>query len=97
MVTKIILWSAPKNESSHLLRSVYLDFPLTMDRLPQYCENSFIDSMLRRSLFINTYILQNIVNEANEKNYESSGLWLITNPDIARKWYAQVTNNESSK
>ena len=68
-----------------------------MDRLPQYCENSFIDSMLRRSLFINTYILQNIVNEANEKNYESSGLWLISNTDVARKWYAQVTNNESSK
>ena len=68
-----------------------------MDHLPQYCENSFIDSALRRKFFINTYILQNIVNDANEKNDESSGLWLISDPGVAEKWCAQITDNESSK
>ena len=68
-----------------------------MDTLSNFCDNSLIDSNERRKLFIRQYLVQNYIDNVSENKFEASGLWIITDPVVANRWYSEIGDSESSK
>ena len=68
-----------------------------MDTLSNFCDNSLIDSDERRKLFIRQYLVQNYIDNVSENKFEASGLWIITDPVVANRWYSEIGDSESSK
>ena len=68
-----------------------------MDTLSNFCDNSLIDSDERRKLFIRQYLAQNYIDNVSENKFEASGLWIITDPVVANRWYSEIGDSESSK
>ena len=77
---------------------VYVGILLEMDHLAYFCnKDSSITSEQKRRLFIRQYCLQNYVNDANERNFSRSGLWMVTDPRVAEGWSNCIGDKESSK
>ena len=68
-----------------------------MDQLARYCSMSSMDAAERREQFIKYYFIQNNINEKNEADYASSGLWVLTDPVVAERWYKETEEERRSK
>ena len=42
-------------------------------------------------------MVQNYIDNVSENKFEASGLWIITDPVVANRWYSEIGDSESSK
>ena len=68
-----------------------------MEQLTNFSDNSFMDSNEHRRLSIRYYLIQNHINSISEKKFEASGLWTLSEPEAANRWYRNIEDSESSK
>ena len=68
-----------------------------MDQLARYCYGSSMNAAERREQFIKYYFIQNNINEKNEADFASSGLWVLTDPVAAERWYKETEEERRSK